>query len=134
MSRLAALEQRPFRRSSIRSVRHGHACDDSRRCRRRSELVLALVDRAGKVSRSTFRGRSIESALSPDGKHVAVEVVDAAGRGQIWIYDLAGDSAIRRLTQSGDNTRPIWTPDSSSVTFGSERDGTWGIFEQPADG
>jgi serine/threonine-protein kinase len=99
------------------------------------ETVLALVDRNGNVTPLDVpRAQYRSPRVSPDGKRVAVEVVDAARGGQIWIYDLAGDSAIRRLTQTGNNTRPIWTPDSSSVTFGSERDGGWGIYAQPADG
>jgi Tol biopolymer transport system component len=72
--------------------------------------------------------------VSPDGKQAAVEVIEDSGQGQIWIYDLSGDSAIRRLTQAGNNTRPTWTPDSLRVTFGSERDGSWGMYERPADG
>jgi serine/threonine-protein kinase len=98
------------------------------------DTVLTLVDRSGNVSPLDVpRAQYRSPRVSPDGQRVAVEVV-ASGQGHIWIYDLAGDSAIRRLTQTGNNTRPIWTPDSSSVTFGSERDGSWGIYEQPADG
>jgi Tol biopolymer transport system component len=97
--------------------------------------VLAHVDRDGDVSPLDVPPARYQSPrVSPDGKRLAVEVVDASGQGNIWIYDLAGDSAIRRLTQTGNNTRPIWTPDGQNVTFGSERDGSWGIFEQPADG
>jgi dipeptidyl aminopeptidase/acylaminoacyl peptidase len=99
------------------------------------ETVLALVDRTGNVSPLDVpRAQYRSPRASPNGMRVAVEVIDASRGGQIWIYDLAGDSAIRRLTQTGNNTRPIWTPDSLNVTFGSERDGSWGIYEQPANG
>ncbi|HEY7671783.1 MAG TPA: protein kinase [Gammaproteobacteria bacterium] len=97
--------------------------------------VLALVDRNGNVTPLDVPPARYQSPrVSPDGKRLAVEVIDASGEGHIWIYDLAGDSAIRRLTQTGNNTRPIWTPDGTNVTFGSERDGGWGIYEQSADG
>jgi serine/threonine-protein kinase len=97
--------------------------------------VLALVERNGDVSPLDVPPARYQSPrVSPDGKRLAVESIDASGQGNIWIYDLAGDSAIRRLTQTGNNTRPIWTPDGQNVTFGSERDDGWGIFEQPADG
>jgi Tol biopolymer transport system component len=97
--------------------------------------LLALVDKRGDVSPLDVPPARYQSPrVSPDGRRLAVEVIDASQQGHIWIYDLAGDSAIRRLTQTGNNTRPIWTPDSASVTFGSERDGGWGIYEQPADG
>ena len=98
------------------------------------ETVLALVDRSGNVAPLDVpRAQYHSPRVSPDGKRLAVEVA-AAGQGHIWVHDLAGDTAIRRLTQTGNNTRPIWTPDSLNITFGSERDGSWGIFEQPADG
>jgi Tol biopolymer transport system component len=97
--------------------------------------LLALVDKRGDVSPLDVPPARYQSPrVSPDGRRLAVEVIDASQQGHIWIYDLAGDSAIRRLTQTGNNTRPIWTRDSASVTFGSERDGGWGIYEQPADG
>jgi Tol biopolymer transport system component len=97
--------------------------------------VLALVERNGDVAALDVPPARYQSPrVSPDGTRLAVEVIDASEQGNIWIYDLAGGSAIRRLTQTGNNTRPIWTPDSLSVTFGSERDGGWGIYEQPADG
>jgi WD40 repeat protein len=41
---------------------------------------------------------------------------------------------IRRLTQEGNSTHPIWTPDSRRITFASDRGGAWGIYWQPADG
>jgi Tol biopolymer transport system component len=98
------------------------------------DTVLALVDRSGTVTvLDVPRAQYRSPRVSPDGKRLAVEVI-ASGQGHIWIYELAGDAAIRRLTQTGDNTRPIWTPDGLSVAFGSERDGSWGIYEQPADG
>ena len=98
------------------------------------DTALALVDRSGNVTLLDVpRAQYRSPRVSPDGERLAVEVI-ASGQGHIWIYDLAGDAAIRRLTQTGNNTRPIWTPDGLSVTFGSERDGSWGIYEQPADG
>ena len=98
------------------------------------DSLLALVDRSGNVTALDVpRAQYRSPRVSPDGKRLAVEVT-ASGQGHIWIYDLAGGSAIRRLTQTGNNTRPVWTPDSQTVTFGSERDGSWGIYEQPADG
>ena len=52
----------------------------------------------------------------------------------LWIYDLAGNTQIQQLTFSGDNQRPIWTPDSQRLTFSSDRDGTMSLYEMPADG
>ena len=68
---------------------------------------------------------------------VAVEIVDADGTGSsIWVYDLAGDTDIRRLTQvtEGNNLRPIWTLDGARIAFMSDRDGPGSIYWQNADG
>jgi Tol biopolymer transport system component len=51
----------------------------------------------------------------------------------IWIYDLSGDSAIRRLTFGGTNRFPVWSADGRYVVFQSDRDGDRAIFRQPAD-
>jgi Tol biopolymer transport system component len=51
-----------------------------------------------------------------------------------WLYDLATNKAMRRLTYEGNNHFPIWTADSSRVVFQSDRDGDVAIFWQRADG
>ena len=53
--------------------------------------------------------------------------------GDIWIFDLTGAAAPRRLTFTGRNSRPIWTRDGERIVFASERDGSNGIFSQRAD-
>ena len=53
---------------------------------------------------------------------------------EVWVYDLSGGSQIRLLTEEGSNRHPIWTPDGERVTYASDRDGTWGIYWQRADG
>ena len=52
----------------------------------------------------------------------------------MWTFDLAGTSAIQRLTFGGNNRFPIWSADSTRVTFQSDREGDLGIFWQLADG
>jgi serine/threonine-protein kinase len=101
-----------------------------------SEGVLALVDHAGGVERRLrVPPRPYRSPrVSPDGSQVAVEILGSDGRSDIWVYDLSETSNIRLLTRGGSNTRPIWTRDGKHVTFASDRDGTWGIYSQPADG
>jgi len=95
---------------------------------------LAIVEPDGRRWALEMRaGAYMHPRVSPDGNQVAVHTVDAEGRGIVWIYDL-GRNAIRQLTQAGSNVRPIWTPDGERIAFASNRDGTWGIYWQRADG
>ena len=98
------------------------------------DRILALVDRNGVIEPlDVAPARYLNPRLSPDGSRLAVETEDETGD-TIWIYDLSGDTQIRRLTGEGNNQQPIWTPDSARVTFVSDRDGTRSIYWQPADG
>jgi serine/threonine protein kinase len=56
------------------------------------------------------------------------------GQNVVWVYDLAGTSTIRRLTQEGNNSRPVWTPDGKRIAYGSDREKAPGIYWQLADG
>jgi Tol biopolymer transport system component len=49
----------------------------------------------------------------------------------IYVYDLSGRSALRRLTN---NQLPVWTSDSRRIVFQSDREGDRAIFRQRADG
>jgi len=103
------------------------------------ELALGIVERDGTVSALDMPPGAYSSPrASPDGERVAVQTTNAtpyqSAIGTVWIYDLSGDTAMRPLAQGGANQHPIWTPDGERVTFGSDRDGTWGIYWQPADG
>ena len=70
--------------------------------------------------------------VSPDGKWAVFER-EESGNADIWLYELAGTSAIRRLTFGGGNRAPVWSGDSQWIVFQSNRDGG-GIFRQRADG
>ncbi len=98
--------------------------------------ILTLLDRKGIATPLAARPAQYRGPrLSPNGQYLAVEILDGDDASNIWIYDLSGKSEIRRLTQTGKhNKRPVWTPDSKKVAFESDRDGDWGIYEQPADG
>ncbi len=96
--------------------------------------VLALADRRGVVSALDVPPAHYRSPrVSPDGENVAVETRENDG-GTIWVYELSGDTAIRRLTHEGNRTRPIWTPKGERVTFASEREEATGIYWIRADG
>ena len=70
--------------------------------------------------------------VSPDGKWAAVEQ-EATGGADIWLVDLTGTAAIRRLTFGGTNRAPVWLGDSS-IVFQSDQSGGPGLFRQRTDG
>ena len=96
--------------------------------------VLAWMDRVGVRTPLPVPARAYRHPrLSPDGTRVAA-YTEAGGKKEIWVYDLNGKSQIQRLAGEGNNSRPIWTPDSQRLTFTSDRKGTESIWWQPADG
>ena len=96
--------------------------------------ILGLVDRNGTVEPLDVPPMGyVSPRLSPDGTRLVVEATSDEGS-DIWVYDLGGDTQIRRLTLEGHNIRPIWTPDGERVTFASDREGKPGIYWLPADG
>lgn len=99
-----------------------------------AKRTLALVDMDGKAQPLAATPNAyLHPRASPDGTRVAV-ATDDGKEAVIWIYDLSGGSLPRRLTFEGRNAAPIWSPDSQSITFQSDREGRGGLFRQPADG
>jgi serine/threonine protein kinase/Tol biopolymer transport system component len=97
--------------------------------------VLALVGWDGTVRRLRVPPRHYRNPrVSPGGRELAVQVLDDSGQSDVWIYDLSEQFEMRRLTQAGRNTNPIWTPDGETITFGSDQDGSWAIYSRRADG
>ncbi|MDA2938880.1 protein kinase [Acidobacteria bacterium AH-259-A15] len=101
-----------------------------RRKIRSSKLVL--VDREGRERLLIEDRRELLSPrVSPDGKRVAVTVVDGAER-NIWIYEMERGVLVP-LTFESQNSRAVWTPDGRRLVFSSNRTGSWNLFSTPAD-
>ena len=99
-----------------------------------SDRTLALVGRDGQVEHiGVPPAQYLTPRVSPDGGKLVVQTAEDDGN-VLWVYDLAGNTQIQQLTFSGDNQRPIWTPDSQRLTFSSDRDGTMSLYGMPADG
>jgi serine/threonine protein kinase/Tol biopolymer transport system component len=100
---------------------------------------LALVDRKGDIEVLKLSPAAYGfPRVSPDGKRVAYQIDDGK-ESSVWIYELSGATAPRRLTLAGTgaNRYPIWSkPKSPSerVAFQSDREGDEGIWWQRADG
>ena len=71
--------------------------------------------------------------VAPDGKRITF-ATDDGKEAIIWVYDLDGAAAMRRLTFGGRNRFPIWSGDGKRIAFQSDRDGDLALFWQAADG
>ena len=98
------------------------------------QLDLVRVDRKGGTERLKLPPGPYEfPRVSPDGKRLAFGTDDGK-EAIVWVYELAGTSAMRRLTFGGNNRFPIWSADGERIAFQSDREGDSGIFWQRADG
>ncbi len=97
---------------------------------------LVWVDRSGNASPLTEERRGYMSPrISPDGKRIAIDIVQVAGIAHTWLYDVETRSLSQftfELTVPFHS--PIWSPDGERVTFRDTRGGSAGIFWKPADG
>jgi serine/threonine-protein kinase len=97
--------------------------------------ILALVDRKGHIDQLNASPKAyVSPRISPDGRKLVVQSIDADSGASLWVYDLTVESEIQQLTFEGNNYRPIWTPDSQRITFSSDRDGGMSLYWMPADG
>ena len=95
---------------------------------------LAFLDRRGTIEPLKLQpGSYVHPRVSPDGKRI-VFGTDDGNDAVVWIYELSGATAMRRLTFGGKNRFPIWSADGQRVAFQSDREGDLGIFWQAADG
>jgi eukaryotic-like serine/threonine-protein kinase len=95
---------------------------------------LTWFDRSGKVT-GTLDATNVVSvgAISPDGTTVAVDRTDQ-GLNDIWLYDLARNTASRFTFGPKDNQFPVWSPSGSHIAFFSLRDGIGRVFQRATGG
>ena len=98
------------------------------------DFHLIVTDRDGQSDVLDVPPGPYESPrVSPDGGQLAVSTDDGQ-ESAVWVYDMSGQSALRRLTFAGRNRYPVWSPDGQRLAFLSDREGDAGIFAQVSDG
>jgi Tol biopolymer transport system component len=99
-----------------------------------ARIDLAFIDRKGTITPLNLPPGPYEAArVSPDGRRVTFGSDDGKDA-IVWVHDLSGASAPRRLTFGGRNKFPVWSADGERIAFQSDREGDAGIFWQRADG
>src|SRR6187401_948996 len=84
--------------------------------------------------------RLAEPALSPDGKRVVYTLRETdlsadRGRTDLWLLELDGDAAPRRVTSNEENDSAAdWAADGSGVYFLSTRTGSSQVWFLPVAG
>ena len=97
---------------------------------------LVLLDRTGTATPLAAAPRDyFGPRTSPDGTRIAVEVTEGTST-QIDIVTVDTGDAVRLTFEGTRNRYPVWTPDSQTVVFASNRgDGEGeGIYRKAADG
>jgi serine/threonine protein kinase len=97
---------------------------------------LTWYDRTGKqlgtLGEPALQG---DLDLSPDGRRVAVNILDQTGRAEdIWIYDVVRGVRERLTFDRADEDTAVWSPDGSRVVFRSNRKGHYDLYLKAADG
>ncbi len=99
---------------------------------------LLWVDRAGHEI-ETVRASGVPNfhniALSPDGKKVAVRVIDSNLRTRdLWTIDLTRGVPSRFTFEPSNENHPLWSPDGQQILYWSDQKGQSGLYLKSASG
>jgi Tol biopolymer transport system component len=72
-------------------------------------------------------------SLSPDGDRVAFAAFDGSSV-HIWLFEFARGAKTRLTSEPGLHSAPIWSPDSSRVTFSSTARGHYDLYLKSSTG
>ena len=97
---------------------------------------LAWFDRSGRqLATVTMPGPIKSLRLAPDGRRLAVDVVDPrTGVSDIWIQDVDRGVPRRFTYTETDEVNPIWSAEGTRIVFRSDRAGPPDIHEKAVEG
>ena len=96
---------------------------------------LVWLDRDGNKTGEIGEAQqdSVDPALSPDGRLVAVAAMEGSNV-DVWVWNIARAVKTRLSTSPETEWRTVWSPSGEEVAFSSNRAGNWDIFLRQADG
>lgn len=96
---------------------------------------LAWIDRYGRsVGTIGAPAPYLTPALSPDGRRLAIDVLDLSGGSvDTWVFDLARDVPSRFTFGPSPNGYPVWPHDGARIVFASNRGGAWNLYEKSTE-
>jgi Tol biopolymer transport system component len=92
---------------------------------------LRWVDRGGREIGQVGEPRTYRNPrISPDGRRIAVELVDTTGNRDIWLLDVARGVPSRFTFDPGRDASPVWSADGSRLAW----QGTSATYMKDANG
>ena len=138
VAKVVDVDINPYARASFSASSNGilvyHAKGD---LDNNTKTQLVWFDRSGKrLETVDLPGLKFVPRLSPDGKQLAIERVDAkAGHLTIWLMDLARGIVSPFAADPGaDIYAPVWSPDGARIVFASDATGMTGLYQKSASG
>jgi len=97
---------------------------------------LTLFDRQGKILGTVGEpGLYYSVAFSPDGKRVVAQRENLqSSNDNLWMMDLARGISTRFTFNSGNDDRPVWSPDGNRIVFASDRGGHDELYQKLSNG
>ena len=97
---------------------------------------MVWVDRTGKAGDDVGPPGSYGAlALSPDGRKLAYEQADATGQAtDLWVRDLERSVSSRFTIDPGNDIWPVWSADSRTLYWASNRTGIYAVYRRTLDG
>jgi serine/threonine protein kinase/Tol biopolymer transport system component len=104
--------------------------------RAESATTLEWRDRAGRTTGTLGDPAMYRIAsLSPDGRLAVSRILDTeVGTFDLWIHELERDLRTRFSFHAEDDVAPVWSPDSETIYFASDRDGGFDVYKKSLAG
>ncbi len=78
---------------------------------------------------------STRGSFSPDGKFIAMDVLDEAAKNtDVWIHDIQRNSDLRLTFDKAAEVVPVWSPDAGKIYYSSNRSGVFSIYQKNSNG